>query len=165
MLTSEDIYSSSVNTYSAFPVWGCRTSGEIVRGTFRGLPPPSPVVTAMYCLPPTVNETGKPCTDVPRRDLPQLLASPNVVCVEIPIEITRKHHAPTCRERCRKERRALLDAPHFAHGVHVERSKLADVAVRARHLIEAAVAGRAAGTFLEFHLGGPKAPCTTGPAE
>src|SRR5438105_2279695 len=39
----------------------------MVRGTCRGLPPPSPVVTAMYCFPPIRNATGKPCTEVPRR--------------------------------------------------------------------------------------------------
>ena len=33
----------------------------------RGLPPPRPVDTAMYCLPPTLNVSGKPCTEVPRR--------------------------------------------------------------------------------------------------
>ena len=42
-------------------------SGAIVRGTRRGEPPPNPVGTAMYCLPPTLNEIGNPCTDVPRR--------------------------------------------------------------------------------------------------
>src|SRR5262245_56089522 len=85
-------------------------------------------------------------------DLPELLARSNIVCVEVTIEIPRKHHSPTCRKRCSKERRALLDAPDLAHGVHVERRKLTDVAVRARHFVEAAVAGCAAGALLEFHL-------------
>src|SRR5262245_60625352 len=85
-------------------------------------------------------------------DLPKLFARPNVVCVEVPIEIAREHHSATCRERCCKKRRALLDAPDLAHGVHIERSKLADVAVRARHFVEATVAGGAAGPLLEFHL-------------
>ena len=39
----------------------------IVRGTIRGLPPPSPVVTATYCFPLAVKLTGKPCTEVPSR--------------------------------------------------------------------------------------------------
>jgi len=39
--------SGSAKTYSALPVHGMRTSGMIVRGTTRGLPPPvAPVVTA-----------------------------------------------------------------------------------------------------------------------
>ena len=36
----------------------------IVAGTPRGLPPPSPVATAMYCLPSTSKLIGNPCTDV-----------------------------------------------------------------------------------------------------
>src|SRR6266850_2142373 len=39
----------------------------MVRGTWRGEPPPRPDGTAIYCLPPTLNETGKPCTEVPSR--------------------------------------------------------------------------------------------------
>ena len=46
--------------------WGCRTSGAIVRDVARAAAA-EPVVTAMYCLPSTLNETGKPWTDVPRR--------------------------------------------------------------------------------------------------
>jgi len=29
--------------------------------------PPSPVVTAIYCFPPIANDTGCPCTEVPKR--------------------------------------------------------------------------------------------------
>src|ERR1039458_3753301 len=54
-------------TYTALPLAGGRSSGAIVDGTWRGLPPPRPVVTAMYCFPSTLKETGKPCTEVPRR--------------------------------------------------------------------------------------------------
>src|SRR5215469_1452787 len=36
-------------------------------GTLRGLPPPKPVLTAMYCLPFALYDSGKPCTEVPRR--------------------------------------------------------------------------------------------------
>ena len=32
-------------------------SGAMACGTFLGLPPPRPVVTAMYCFPPVANET------------------------------------------------------------------------------------------------------------
>ena len=39
----------------------------MVAGTFRGLPPPFPVVTARYCLPSMLNVTGKPCTEVDNR--------------------------------------------------------------------------------------------------
>ena len=42
-------------------------SGAIAAGTLRGLPPPSPVITAIYCFPSTLKVTGKPCTDVPSR--------------------------------------------------------------------------------------------------
>jgi hypothetical protein len=38
--------SGKAKTYSAFPVAGECTSGSIVAGTFRGLPPPMPVGTA-----------------------------------------------------------------------------------------------------------------------
>ena len=41
--------SGNANTYNALPVPGIFTSGMIVRGTTRGLPPPvAPVVTATY---------------------------------------------------------------------------------------------------------------------
>src|SRR5262245_36116790 len=33
-------------------------------GTPRGLPPPSPAATAMYCLPPTEKLIGNPCAEV-----------------------------------------------------------------------------------------------------
>src|SRR5687767_5263314 len=59
--------SGNANTYSACPVVGTLISGAIVAGTSRGLPPPSPVVTATYCLPSTLKEIGNPCTDVARR--------------------------------------------------------------------------------------------------
>jgi predicted nucleotidyltransferase len=41
-------FSRSRNTYSDWPELGCAISGAITIGTFRGLPPPRPVVTAMY---------------------------------------------------------------------------------------------------------------------
>src|SRR5262245_60770758 len=60
--------SGSAKTYRALPVAGIFTSGMIVRGTWRGLPPPvPPVVTATYWRPPTLNVTGYPITVVPRR--------------------------------------------------------------------------------------------------
>src|SRR5262245_278795 len=59
--------SGNANTYSACPRFGGRNSGVIVAGTWRGLPPPSPVATATYCLPPTAKLIGKPCTDVASR--------------------------------------------------------------------------------------------------
>src|SRR5687768_184702 len=61
------LLSGRANTYSACPVVGTLISGASVDGTSRGLPPPSPVVTATYCLPSTENVIGKPCTDVARR--------------------------------------------------------------------------------------------------
>src|SRR5262245_1273089 len=56
--------SGSAYTYSANPVCGGLISGVIVFGTSQGLPPPRPVVTAMYCFPPMLYETGNPCTAV-----------------------------------------------------------------------------------------------------
>ena len=41
-------FSGSAKTYNACPEEGGRISGAIVFGTWRGLPPPSPVVTATY---------------------------------------------------------------------------------------------------------------------
>src|SRR5262249_2056744 len=57
----------SAKTYIAFPVAGGCRSGAMVAGTSRGLPPPLPVVTPMYCLPLMLNDIGKPCTEVARR--------------------------------------------------------------------------------------------------
>src|SRR4029450_3156952 len=59
--------SGSANTYIAFPVAGGCSSGAIVAGTSRGLPPPLPVMTAMYCLPSMLKVTGKPWTEVGSR--------------------------------------------------------------------------------------------------
>src|SRR6266850_7249616 len=61
------LLSGSAKTYNAFPVAGGCSSGAIVAGTARGLPPPFPVATATYCLPSILNVTGKPCTEVDRR--------------------------------------------------------------------------------------------------
>src|SRR5687768_7443674 len=66
-LSEAAYFFGSSNTYSVWPFTGGFTSGMIVRGTWRGLPPPLPVVTATYCLPLAVNVTGKPWTDVSRR--------------------------------------------------------------------------------------------------
>jgi hypothetical protein len=41
-------FSRSRKTYSDCPELGCVMSGAITIGTFRGLPPPRPVVPAMY---------------------------------------------------------------------------------------------------------------------
>ncbi len=60
-------YRGNANTYSAWPRFGGRISGVIVAGTPRGLPPPKPVATAMYCLPSTAKLIGKPCTEVASR--------------------------------------------------------------------------------------------------
>src|SRR5579872_4894326 len=58
---AHDFYlSGRVKTYRALPFWGCLMSGSMVRGTLRGLPPPSPVGTAIYSLPSTANATGNP---------------------------------------------------------------------------------------------------------
>src|SRR3989441_6638373 len=63
----EPLRSGNAKTYSALPFSGWRTSGLMIRGTFLGLPPPRPVVTAMYCRPAMLNVTGEPCTEVPSR--------------------------------------------------------------------------------------------------
>jgi len=52
--------SGSAKTCSAYPVCGGLISRLIVSGTSHGLPPPRPVVTAMYCLPLMLKETGNP---------------------------------------------------------------------------------------------------------
>ncbi len=78
-LSSNMLIDEAVSAATSFPIRQrkhvqsrCRSPDDarrrtITPGTCRGLPPPRPVVTAMYCLPPTVNDTGKPCTDVARR--------------------------------------------------------------------------------------------------
>src|SRR5712664_3417448 len=67
ILPHEPLRSGNAKTYSALPFCGWRTSGLMIRGTFLGLPPPRPVVTAMYCRPVMLNVTGEPCTEVPSR--------------------------------------------------------------------------------------------------
>ena len=52
--------SGRLNTYRAFPLFGCVISFDTSLGTLRGLDPPSAVVTAIYCLPSIANETGCP---------------------------------------------------------------------------------------------------------
>ena len=125
---------------------GTRISGASVVGTSRGLPPPSPVVTAMYCRPSIENEIGKPCTDVDKPRAPQHLAVPHVNRLELAIEVADKRHAPGRREHGGQERCALLQRPRFLHAVHVEGCELADVAIGAWHLIEAPVGAAAAAT-------------------
>jgi hypothetical protein len=51
--------SGSEKTCSVFPYAEYFTSPASTAGTMRGLPPPSPVGTAMYCRPPTAKVSGK----------------------------------------------------------------------------------------------------------
>ena len=139
-------------------VVGCWISGDSSRGTFRGLPPPRPVVTAMYCLPPALNETGKPCTDVPRRVSQRMLAGSHVEGAEVAIEIADERDAAGGRQHRRQERRALLVAPDLVHRPHVVGRELADLAVGARHLEEAAIGLRPARAFLELDLAAARSP-------
>ena len=100
-------------------------------------------MTAMYCLPPAVNDTGKPCTDVPSRvcqsDLPGLHVERAEAAIEVADETRRR---PPVDSTAGQERRALLVAPHLLHRRHVVGGELADVAVAARHLEEAAIGVR-----------------------
>ena len=108
--------------------------GRIVRGTLRGLPPPRPVVTAMYCLPPMLNVTGKPCTEVPGEPCHKVFAGLDVNRAEHAVEVADERDAAGGREHGGQERRALL-APSTASFM-VRTSicgELADVAVRAGH--------------------------------
>jgi hypothetical protein len=56
---SRSIYGNA-KTYKAWPLCGILISGAIAAGTLRGLPPPNPVITAMYCFPSALYVTGKP---------------------------------------------------------------------------------------------------------
>jgi hypothetical protein len=47
-------------TYSAWPPCGILMSGASRAGATRGLPPPSPVITATYCCPSMLQVTGNP---------------------------------------------------------------------------------------------------------
>ncbi len=62
----------------------------MARGTFLGLPPPRPVVTAMYCFPPIANETGKPCTEVPSRVFQSTAPVFDVDGLEVAVEVAHE---------------------------------------------------------------------------
>src|SRR5690606_9860273 len=76
--------------------------------------------------------------------LPQGPAGPDVDRAKRAIQIADEGDASCRRQHRREERRPLLERPGLPHGVDVEGGQLADVAVRARHLVEAPI--RAAGT-------------------
>ena len=103
------------NTYSAWPSFGCLISGEIARGTCRGLPPPSPVVTAMYCLPSGGERHRESLHRRAEPRLPENLAGLHVERAEVAIEIADERDAAGRREHRREERRALLVAPELLH--------------------------------------------------
>ncbi len=113
-------------------------------GTPRGLPPPSPVPTATYCRPSTSKLIGKPCTDVASRVSHKMRAVAHVDRLEAAVEIAHERHAAAGRQHAREERGALLQRPGLLESVDVECRELADVAVRARHLVVLAVGAAAA---------------------
>src|SRR4030095_3384281 len=67
---------------------------------------------------------------------PQDLARFDIECPEMPIEISGERDATGRGDDSGHERRPLFVGPHFFHGPDVEGSQLADIAVRARHLVE-----------------------------
>ena len=90
-------------------------SGAIVAGTLRGLPPPRPVVDRDSCLPPALNVTGKPWTDVPsrvsHRIAPVLTSNARNLRSRSPTNAT----PPAVERAAVRERRALLVAPDLLH--------------------------------------------------
>src|SRR5436190_6946298 len=70
---------------------------------------------------------------------PEDPAGVDVHRLEGAIEIADERHAAGGGEHGGEERRALLQRPLLGQRVHVERGQPADVAVGARHLVEAAV--------------------------
>src|SRR5690606_3219877 len=75
--------------------------------------------------------------------LPDDAAVAHVDRFELAVEVADEHEAAGRRQRGGQERRALLERPRLLHRVDVEGAEPADVAVAARHLVEAPV--RAAG--------------------
>ena len=123
-----------------------------VDGTSRGLPPPRPVVTAMYCLPSTLNEMGKPCTDVPSRVCHRILPVRTSTALKLRSRSPTNATPPAVESTDGQERRALLQRPQSPSCVLTSKAReLADVAVGARHLVEAPI-GAAAAAAARFLL-------------
>ncbi len=76
--------------------------------------------------------------------LPDDAAVAHVDGLEAAVEIAGEGDAAGRRQHGRQERRALLERPGLLERVDVERGELADVAVRARHRIEAPIGAAAA---------------------
>ena len=132
----------SANTYSAWPLCGILMSGAIAAGTLRGLPPPRPDITAMYCLPSDAVGHGEALHGCAQARFPQHLARLHVENVHAAIDVPDQHPPARGGQRRREERRVLLVLPHLVHRLHVVRRQLADVAVGAGHRQELAVARR-----------------------
>ena len=135
----------------------------IVRGTSRGLPPPRPVVTAMYCLPPDAERHRESLHRRAEPRLPQHLAGLHVERAERAIEIADERRR---RRRSTAPRSGTARAARVLHTsfivVDVEGRELADVAVGAGHLEEAAAGAGAARAVLLRDRARPSSPCTTG---
>src|SRR5207244_1386104 len=84
--------------------------------------------------------------------LPQRVAGPDVERPERAIEIADEADTARRGDHAGEVRRSLLAAPDLFHRLHIVGGELADVAVGAGHLEEAAVRARAAGTVREFQL-------------
>ena len=111
-------------------------SGARARGAARGLPPPRPVATAMYCLPSAANEIGNPCTDVPSRTCHSTSPVGTSKRPEPPIEVAGEGEPAGRRQHTGQERRPLLHAPDFFQRLGIERRELAEPAFRIGHLEE-----------------------------
>ena len=127
-------------------------SGTMAAGTLRGLPPPRPAMTAMYCRPSTLKLTGYPCAEVPRRVCQSDLAGFCVQCADVTIEIADEYDAACRRQRGRQERRALLELPHLLHRPHVIRRELAGCSLLFGRVLEQTIGSRTAATLGERHI-------------
>jgi hypothetical protein len=76
------------------------------------------VVTAMYCLPAMLNDTGYPCTEVPSRVSQSNGAGLDVERAEASIQIAHERDTARGRQHGGQERRALLYRPARARAAH-----------------------------------------------
>src|SRR5688572_25403153 len=94
LITHNQKNQGNAKTYSAWPLLGTTISGVRVDGTPRGLPPPRPVATAMYCLPPTEKLIGYPCTEVGRRVSHNTLPLRTLTALKLPARSPTKASPP-----------------------------------------------------------------------
>ena len=127
-------------------------SGTIAAGTLRGLPPPRPDITAMYCLPSTLKLTGIALRRRAEPRLPEHLAGLHVVRAHVAIDVADEHEAAGRRKRRRQERRALLVLPHFLHRPHVVGGELAGLFLAVGRVLEQPIGARAAAAFGQRRL-------------